>query len=254
MTDTAPGTSVTAQYRAARDFLLAHRTDYATAVRDFQWPQFEQFNWALDWFDVIAQSNHRPALVIVEEDGSTTTRSYAELAQRSNQVANWLRAHGVARGDRVIVMLGNQLELWENILAAMKLGAVIIPAATLLRPADLHSRVARGHVDGRAGRSAALRVGGHVQEPAQRFAVRVLGDAHLGGEALQREERVLAVEVAWVGAVLNLGAGDVQERGRELGVRRGNRARHRRAARAIEEIHRRVAAHLRQRGRRGCQR
>lgn len=136
--------TVTERFRAARDFLLQHRTDYATAVRDFQWPQFEQFNWALDWFDAIAQGNERAALVIVEEDGGETRRSYAEMSARSNRVANWLRAQGVARGDRVIVMLGNQVELWETILAAMKLGAVIIPAATLLRPDDLRDRVERG--------------------------------------------------------------------------------------------------------------
>lgn len=136
--------TVTERFRAARDFLLQHRTDYATAVRDFQWPQFEQFNWALDWFDAIAQGNERAALVIVEEDGGETRRSYAEMSARSNRVANWLRAQGIARGDRVIVMLGNQVELWETILAAMKLGAVIIPAATLLRPDDLRDRVERG--------------------------------------------------------------------------------------------------------------
>jgi hypothetical protein len=38
-------------YKAAREFLLAHRGDYATAYRDFRWPEMEQFNWALDWFD-----------------------------------------------------------------------------------------------------------------------------------------------------------------------------------------------------------
>src|SRR5215216_3619763 len=132
------------RFRAARDFLLQHRTNYDAAVRDFRWPAFDRFNWALDWFDVIARDNHRPALVIVEEDGRETRRSYAEMARRSNRVANWLREQGVARGDRIIVMLGNQVELWETILAAMKLGAVIIPAATLLRPEDLRDRVERG--------------------------------------------------------------------------------------------------------------
>src|SRR4051794_3096755 len=132
------------RFRAARDFLLQHRTDYDAAVRDFRWPEFDRFNWALDWFDVIARDNDRPALVIVEEDGRETRRSFAEMAQRSNCVANWLREQGVVRGDRIIVMLSNQVELWETILAAMKLGAVIIPAATLLRPEDLRDRVERG--------------------------------------------------------------------------------------------------------------
>ena len=67
------------------------------------------------------------------------------MSQRSNRVANWLRERGVARGDRVILMLGNQVELWETILAAMKLGAVIIPATPLLGPADLRDRLDRGN-------------------------------------------------------------------------------------------------------------
>ena len=59
------------------------------------------------------------------------------MATRSGQVADWLRGLGVSRGDRVLLMLGNVVPLWEVILAAMKLGAVIIPASTLLQPADL---------------------------------------------------------------------------------------------------------------------
>src|SRR3954463_10780239 len=137
--------TATERLRAARDFLLAQREDYETAYRDFRWPQLDAFNWALDWFDVIAaQRGGSPALWIVEPDGAETRRTFAELSTSSNQVANWLREQGVARGDRIIVMLGNQVELWETILAAMKLGAVIIPATPLLAPSDLVDRVERG--------------------------------------------------------------------------------------------------------------
>src|SRR5437868_4490952 len=134
----------TATFRAARDFLVTHADDYATAYRDFRWPALTSFNWALDWFDVIAAGNDRPALWIVEADGSEHVHSFAELSRRSDQVAAWLRAQGVGRGDRVVVMLGNQVELWETILAAMKLGAVIIPATTLLGPQDVRDRLERG--------------------------------------------------------------------------------------------------------------
>ncbi|MGK5678431.1 AMP-binding protein [Actinoplanes sp. URMC 104] len=134
----------TKAFRAARDFLLAHSTDYDTAVNEFRWPDLSEFNWALDWFDVIAAGNDAPALWIVEEDGSEQRFSFAEMAQRSDRVANWLRARGVRRGDRIVVMLGNQVELWDTILAVMKLGAVLIPATPLLGPADAAGRVARG--------------------------------------------------------------------------------------------------------------
>jgi acetyl-CoA synthetase len=131
-------------FRAARDFLLDTAADYDRAYAKFRWPELDEFNWALDWFDVIAAGNDLPALWIVEENGSERKLSFAEMSQRSNQVANWLRGVGVRRGDRIIVMLGNQVELWETILAAIKLGAVIIPATPLLGPADLRDRLARG--------------------------------------------------------------------------------------------------------------
>ncbi|NDU76697.1 AMP-binding protein [Actinomadura sp. DSM 109109] len=132
------------EFRAARDFLLAHRDDYATAYERFRWPVLTGFNWALDWFDKIAEGNDAPALWIVEEDGSEARYSFAQLARRSNQVANMLRRAGVRRGDRIILMLGNQVELWETVLAAMKLGAVMIPCTPLLGTADLQDRLTRG--------------------------------------------------------------------------------------------------------------
>ncbi|MFD4414520.1 AMP-binding protein [Streptomyces sp. NPDC058475] len=139
-------TGATDEFRAARDFLLAHREDYATAYAGFSWPRPQYFNWALDWFDVIARGNDRTALHIVEEDGERTEVSFAEMSRRSNQVANWLRAQGVRPEDRILVMLGNQVELWETALAAMKLRAVVIPATPLLGAADLRDRVERGRV------------------------------------------------------------------------------------------------------------
>ncbi|MGW4441584.1 AMP-binding protein [Streptomyces sp. NPDC004682] len=139
-------TTPTELFRSARDFLLENREDYQAAYEGFRWPRPEHFNWALDWFDVIADGNDRTALHIVEEDGGETRLSFADLATRSSRVANHLRERGVAAGDRVLVMLGNQTELWETMLAAMKLRAVVIPATPLLGPADLRDRVARGDV------------------------------------------------------------------------------------------------------------
>ena len=134
----------TAVLKAARDFMVANRTDYATAYAEFRWPTLDKFNWALDWFDAeLAQgeSANRPALWIT--GAGATKLTFAELSERSNRVANGLRALGVKRGDRLLVMLGNIAPLWEVMLAAMKLGCVVVPATTLITAEDLAERVAR---------------------------------------------------------------------------------------------------------------
>jgi acetyl-CoA synthetase len=148
MTESASVTSVTEHglqaFLKARDFLLANHQDYETAYRDFFWPRLKTFNWALDYFDSYALANHKTALWIVDENGPELKVSFAEISRRSNQVANFLREQGVRRGDRIVVQLPNHVAMWEIMLAAIKLGAVIIPAATLLTLADLRDRLERG--------------------------------------------------------------------------------------------------------------
>jgi acetyl-CoA synthetase len=135
-------------FRAARDFLLTHRDDYAAAYVGFEWPKFEKFNWALDWFDQIAAGDRgkQTALWVAYEDGRQDKLTFAELSERSNRFANYYQGLGVRRGDRVLLMLGNIPPLWETMLAMMKLGAVIIPATTLLTANDVADRIARGRV------------------------------------------------------------------------------------------------------------
>jgi len=159
----------------ARDLLVKHRTDYATAYRDFAWPKLTHFNWALDYFDVMAAGNEHPALWVVDESGAETKLSFAQMSERSNRVANFLRSIGVKRGERILVMLGNEVPLWDIMLAAIKLGVVLIPATTLLTPEDLKDRLERGQVrhviagaahagkfDTLAGNYSRISVGGSV--------------------------------------------------------------------------------------------
>ncbi|WP_407164915.1 AMP-binding protein [Bradyrhizobium sp. ORS 111] len=136
-------------FQDARAFLLKHRTDYDTAVKDFRWPDPVPFNWALDWFDAeLARhpdSRDRPALWIVDAASNNETKlSFAELSRRSNRVANFLRAQGLKRGDHLLLLLGNVVPLWETMLAAIKLGVVVIPATTLLTGDELRDRLDRG--------------------------------------------------------------------------------------------------------------
>src|SRR6195952_3243540 len=136
-------------FQQARSFLLQHRTDYDAAVKGFRWPDAVPFNWALDWFDAElarnADSKDRPALWIVDAGSNRETKlSFAALSRRSNQVANFLRAQGLKRGDHLLLLLGNVIPLWETMLASIKLGVVVIPATTLLTPDELQDRLDRG--------------------------------------------------------------------------------------------------------------
>ena len=130
--------------RKARDFLVAHREDRHHAVENFRWPRFEKFNFALDWIDTIGASRDREALRIVGDNGDVEHLSYHMLSMASSRAANFLRANGMRRGDVVLVMLDNVSPLWITMLAAMKLGAVIVPCTPLLSPGDLADRVSRG--------------------------------------------------------------------------------------------------------------
>jgi acetyl-CoA synthetase len=136
-------------FQDARAFLLKHRTDYDKAVADFRWPDPVDFNWALDWFDTgLARdeaSKGRTALWIVDAGSNRETKlSFEALSRRSNQVANFLRAQGLKRGDHLLLLLGNVIPLWETMLASIKLGVVVIPATTLLTPDELQDRLDRG--------------------------------------------------------------------------------------------------------------
>ncbi len=160
---TATANTPHAAFAQARQFLLDHRSEHSAAVAGFKWPQLTHFNWALDWFDVHAQGNERLALWVVDDAAPPTAAptpagsigspaglsgavTFAQMSERSNRVANHLKSLGVKRGDRVLLMLPNVVPLWEVTLAAIKLGAVVSPATTLLATSDLQDRITRGGI------------------------------------------------------------------------------------------------------------
>ena len=134
----------TARFIEARDQLL--RAEKNSLPHNFRWPSFTEFNWVRDYFDVVAAGNDAAALRVVNDAGFDHSVSFREIAGRSAQVAGFLASKGLAGGDRVLVMLSNGTALWETLLASMRLGAVIIPATTLLEGDDLRDRLERGKV------------------------------------------------------------------------------------------------------------
>src|SRR6202012_2545055 len=156
----------------ARDLLLRHRTDYDRAYREFRWPALGEFNWALDYFDVIARGNDNPALWIVDDPASDGLRlSYAQMSERSARMANFRRDAGVGRGDRLLLMLPTRVELWAVRLAAMKLGAIVLPATTQLSADDVRDRVQIGGAKFAVIDSAELSKFDTLDVPLTRFSV-----------------------------------------------------------------------------------
>jgi acetyl-CoA synthetase len=135
------------RFRAARDVLLAHRTDPEAACAGFRWPALQHFNWAIDHFDRLAREQpEASALEIFGDDGTRFAATYAEMAGQGARVAGWLQSLGLARGERVLLMLGNEPALWQSMLGCMRLGLVMIPATALLSREDLVDRLERGRV------------------------------------------------------------------------------------------------------------
>jgi acetyl-CoA synthetase len=138
--------SATEIFRRARDLLIATQSDYERARREFDWPRFETFNWAHDWFDVIARGNTRTALRIVDDSREVLELSFEQLRVNSNRLASYLLRIGVRRGDSVLLMVGNAPALWETMLALIKLGCPAVPTTTLMTPADLRYRLEHANV------------------------------------------------------------------------------------------------------------
>ncbi len=128
-----------------RDF-VQNVKNYDEALKGFKWPRITKFNWASDYFDKIAEGNDKAALIYADDRGNEITVSYDEMRRRSNQVANFLSDLGMQKGDRVLIMMDTSVEIFELFLGIMKMGGAIIPASTLLSPADISDRIERGNV------------------------------------------------------------------------------------------------------------
>ncbi len=100
MTSTTASSTSLQAFTQAKQFLLDHRTDYDTAYAGFQWPQLDEFNWALDYFDGMARGNDAPALWIVEEDGREEKLSFAQMSARSSMASHAAGAGRAARRPR----------------------------------------------------------------------------------------------------------------------------------------------------------
>ena len=116
--------------------------DYAATYRGFAWDVPEHFNFGADVVDRWAREGDKLALIWRDEAGAERRFTFAEIARRSNRLANVLAAHGIVKGDRVVVMLP-RVPAWQiAMVAVLKLGAVVVPCIDMLTVGDLGYRLA----------------------------------------------------------------------------------------------------------------
>lgn len=115
---------------------------YESFCANFRWQVPTTFNFGTDVIDRRAREQDGPAVIWENTVGETRAYSYSDLSRLSNRLANVLRAKGVTKGDRIIVMLPRLPEWFISIIAAMKIGAVPIPCIEMLTARDIEYRVA----------------------------------------------------------------------------------------------------------------
>ncbi|MDI4233913.1 AMP-binding protein [Bradyrhizobium sp. Arg237L] len=115
---------------------------YESLCANFRWQVPETFNFGADIIDRRAREQDGPALIWENAAGETRRYSYSDLSRLTNRLANVLRANGVEKGDRVIIMLPRLAEWFVALIAAMKIGAVPIPCIEMLTARDIEYRVA----------------------------------------------------------------------------------------------------------------
>ena len=112
--------------------MLPNIRDYDQLYREFRWPQLARYNIGVDVCDKwAARDPDRLAILNIRADGKTENISFGWLRETSNRLANTLAAHGVARGDRVAMLLPQTPEAAVGHIAIYKLGAVAVPLAIL---------------------------------------------------------------------------------------------------------------------------
>ncbi len=113
---------------------------YQQARRDFRWEVAEDYNFAMDTIGTWAEDSSKLAMLWVGPDGREERYTFVDFDEGSSRAAHAFEKHGIAKGDRVLVMLPRIPEWWETALGLMKLGAIAVPCTTLLTPKDIQYR------------------------------------------------------------------------------------------------------------------
>jgi len=123
--------------------MLPKADSYSALAGEFRWQVPDRYNIGVDACDRwAAREPNRIALTFVGPDNQPRDYSYGELRDCSNRLANLFQELGVARGDRVAVLLPQAPETAIAHIAAYKLGAIAVPLFALFGPEALQYRLA----------------------------------------------------------------------------------------------------------------
>lgn len=101
----------------------------------------DNFNFAYDVVDVIAdETPDKVAILWTDDAGEKKSITFKMLAQWSNAVANFLTAHGLKKGDTVLLFMRRRWEYWVLMMAMHKLGVIPIPSTNQLKTKDIKYR------------------------------------------------------------------------------------------------------------------
>lgn len=110
---------------------MANQTEYDRIYEAFRWNIPARYNIAADVCDRHAGDSAKVALIGEDEAGNALTITFREIQKRANKLANLLTSLGLSRGDRILLLLGQNA--WTAIahVACWKAGLVSVPASTL---------------------------------------------------------------------------------------------------------------------------
>ena len=97
----------------------------------------EGYNVAKHWHACVQQNGPKKAMVMIEEDGSTRSLTFAEMDRLSNQVAHWLKSEGIKAGDSVALFMENRPEFVVSWLGMTKIGAKVAMINTAIKEKGL---------------------------------------------------------------------------------------------------------------------
>src|SRR5919109_1124992 len=115
--------------------------DSERTCREFRWEVPEYYNFAVDVVDRWGANPQKLAMLWVNEQADERRLTFRDFTVRSNRLGNALRALGIRKGERILLVLPRLPEWWDAVLGIMKIGAISMPGTTLLTPKDVAYRL-----------------------------------------------------------------------------------------------------------------